>query len=727
MDVQQLFKNLRKEAECPLCLETVKNPKTLPCLHSFCLVCLEKLAGFARRQLETTIKCPVCQTSFQIPEGDTFNNLPTSFHLNRLVDVLALRDGSAQAQKCSSCDENNTATCYCFVCQNFLCTACFDAHQRLKATRGHRNVLIDKLQAQDVEELFNRPVMCSQQYHENQPLEFYCEECKVPICHKCCVVSHNRHTMIDTQKAAQEQKMQMADAMAKVKAEMVICQSQIQQQIDLMEENKNEILFAEKKMTDTVEELIRDLQEHVTTMKAKFHEIYEAQQKHHATRLDNFELIVTQLKSCVERCESILERNISVEILQTNQAILGRCEELLKERKPEIYKPSHVHYIVETKLNISDRIVVSNTDPSMSFDVGQDEKAAKQNTEKKFTIVTRDSDGLHCYHEDDQIKVAILTPAGEQLKTEIEDTKDGKYTVTYTPHCVGQHRVEIQVNGQPLTGSPWVMQVVPHQYQFAFQFQFGSTGKEQGAFDGPWDIAVSEKTGTIAMTDMNKKRIQMFSSEGKFLRDIVLNNKPYSLAFTEAGDVLACIPDDVGTLSLCTEGGQFIKHINDTHLKRPVHLSVGSDGRIITCDMGDKKIKLLSPDGKDLLLSVSAGCDSDPWCAVYHQNKLFVSYRYTHCVKVFNNAGVYLYDIGSEGSGEGQLLLPYGLAIDKFNNLIVCDKGNERLQLFTLDGKFLTKVEGQFFKGSVLHYIATSSSGNLFVANSNKNCIYVFR
>ena len=78
MDVQQLFRNLQKEAECPLCLETVNNPKTLPCLHSFCLECLDKHAGFARRQLQATIKCPVCQTSFQIPEGDSFKNLPTS-------------------------------------------------------------------------------------------------------------------------------------------------------------------------------------------------------------------------------------------------------------------------------------------------------------------------------------------------------------------------------------------------------------------------------------------------------------------------------------------------------------------------------------------------------------------------------------------------------------------------------------------------------------------------
>ena len=170
MDVQQLFKNLKKEAECSLCIETVKNPKTLPCLHSFCLECLNRHANFARRQLKATIKCPVCQTSFQIPETDTFENLPSSFHLNRLVDVLALEDGSVQSYRCSSCDESNTATCYCFVCQDFLCASCFEAHQRLRATRGHRNVLMDKLQAQDVQELIHRPVMCSQQYHEDQPL-----------------------------------------------------------------------------------------------------------------------------------------------------------------------------------------------------------------------------------------------------------------------------------------------------------------------------------------------------------------------------------------------------------------------------------------------------------------------------------------------------------------------------------------------------------------------------
>ena len=727
MDVQQLFSNLKKEAECPLCLDTVNNPKTLPCIHSFCLECLDKHANFARRQLQATIKCPVCQASFQIPEDDSFKNCPTSYHLNRLVDVLALKDGGAQAQKCSSCDENNTASSYCFVCQIFLCTVCFEAHQRLKTTRGHRNVVIEKLQVRDVQELIHRPVMCSQQYHENQPLEFYCEECKVLICQKCCIVSHNRHTITDTQKAAQVQKMQMKGALEKVKAETVIYENEIRKQTELMNKTKNDILSAEKKMTDAVEERIRELREHERVMKAKFAEIYEAQQKHHASRLENFELVLTQLQSCIERGESALERNVSAEILQTNQIIVGRCKELLNVTKPDICKPPHVHYIGGNQLNPGlDRIVVSSTDSLLCLAEVDNQQVVRENTVASFIIVTRDSDGKQCYHEDDQVKVNIITPAGDQLETEIKDSKDGKYTVRYTPQCVGQHRVEIQVNGQPLTGSPWVVQVIQHQYQFSFQF--GSKGKKQGQFDMPGGIAVNDKTRTLAVADCNNKRVQMFGFDGNFPREIPLKARTSSVAFTRSGDVLSNAESGDNKLTLYTEGSQFIRYISDEHAKTPWHISVGSDGRIITCDHKGNTIKVLSPDGKNLVQSFRApGCDAYPWCAVYQQDKFFVSYPMANRVMVFNNAGEYLYDIGSKGSGNGQLRFPIGLAIDKFNRLIVCDRDNGRLQLFTLDRKYVAKVAGTVFdNNSFLFGCAVSNTGHLFVTDHNKHCIYVF-
>ncbi|XP_044164478.1 E3 ubiquitin-protein ligase TRIM71-like [Acropora millepora] len=714
MDVQQIFKSLKKEAECPLCLETVKNPKTLPCLHSFCLECLDKLANFARRQLQTTIKCPVCQTSFPIPDTDTFVNLPSSFHLNRLVDVLALEESTVQAQKCNTCDENNPATSYCFVCQTFMCATCLQSHQRFKTTSGHRNVLIDKLQAQDVQELIHRPVMCSQKYHEDQALEFYCEDCKVLICLKCSIVSHSRHLVTDTQKAAQEQKMQMNEAVTKVRAEILVYEIDIKKQTELKHKNIANIKNAEKKMTDTVEEWIRDLREHEKKMKDKFRNIYEAEQKQHEARLEILELMTTQLESCVERGEGILERNMSAEILQTKPTILGRCDELLSARKPDVYNSPYVNYLLEKNLNMLDQILVTKTDPSVCSAEGLD----SAEIESSFVIVTRDSEGLQCYQQDDQIKVDIVTPEGDHLKTELKDSKDGKYTVTYTPQCVGQHWVEIQVNGEPLTCSPFVIQVRYPQYQFAFKF--GSRGRRPGEFDWINDIAVNDKTGMIAVAD-HFKRIQLFSSDGKFETQVKLDGRPFSVAFTGCGDLLALVPLGNNKLHIFSKEGQFIKHINDKHLKKPQHLSIASDGRLIITDNEGNKIKFLSPDGSELLLSFTApDCDKYPKCAAYHQENFFVSYPEVHCIKVFDKTGMYINDIGCEGSIDGQFFL-----IDKYDRLIVSDENNQRLQLFSLSGKFLNQVQGKYFKSNY-PWCAAINNNNLFVADRWGDGIFVF-
>lgn len=136
MDAQDVFKQLRqlqKEVECPVCLGTVDDPKTLPCLHSFCLNCLKKIP--VDEEDEEIIQCPVCRTFEEIPEN--LSDLPTSFHLNRLLDILPLRRGGTEAQRCGRCHENHTATCYCFVCLRFMCAACFESHQRANGTKGH--------------------------------------------------------------------------------------------------------------------------------------------------------------------------------------------------------------------------------------------------------------------------------------------------------------------------------------------------------------------------------------------------------------------------------------------------------------------------------------------------------------------------------------------------------------------------------------------------------------
>ena len=67
---------------------------------------------------------------------------------------------------------------------------------------------------------------------------------------------------------------------------------------------------------------------------------------------------------------------------------------------------------------------------------------------------------------------------------------------------------------------------------------------------------------------------------------------------------------------------------------------------------------------------------------------------WVHC---YNARGEYLFSFGGRGDGEGQLNNPHGIMLDTRGSeplLVVADRGNHRLQYFTLDGKFVKITEG---------------------------------
>ena len=124
-------------------------------------------------------------------------------------------------------------------------------------------------------------------------------------------------------------------------------------------------------------------------------------------------------------------------------------------------------------------------------------------------------------------------------------------------------------------------------------------------------------------------------------------------------------------------------------------------------------VKVLSSDGSQLLLAIRDPNRAIPCNAVCHQNMFYISYPKAGNVNVFSIR---------------HLSFPAGIAIDRFNNLVVCDRDKARLQLFTLDGKFVNSIEGQHIGLSAPYSVAVSSNGQLFVTSSlDKFCVYVFQ
>ena len=72
---------ITEEIKCPICLEQLKQPKILPCQHTYCLECLE---GVAKLNNPNTVDCPECRREFKVPHGSGVKGFPE----NRLMKFL---------------------------------------------------------------------------------------------------------------------------------------------------------------------------------------------------------------------------------------------------------------------------------------------------------------------------------------------------------------------------------------------------------------------------------------------------------------------------------------------------------------------------------------------------------------------------------------------------------------------------------------------------------------
>ncbi len=64
--------------------------------------------------------------------------------------------------------------------------------------------------------------------------------------------------------------------------------------------------------------------------------------------------------------------------------------------------------------------------------------------------------------------------------------------------------------------------------------------------------------------------------------------------------------------------------------------------------------------------------------------------------------GTYKSSFGSAGSGPGQFVVPHGVRVSKDGRVFVADRENNRVQVFTADGEYLSEW-GNFYRPAGLH------------------------
>ncbi|KAL7303146.1 hypothetical protein TKK_0004356 [Trichogramma kaykai] len=118
---------------CAICLDRYRNPKLLPCQHSFCMEpCMDGLVDYVRRQ----VKCPECRAEHRIPYQGV-QAFPTNVTLQRFLELHIEITGelpdptSGQImERCSVCSEKSYCNT-CAHCEKKCCPECKDEHVKI--------------------------------------------------------------------------------------------------------------------------------------------------------------------------------------------------------------------------------------------------------------------------------------------------------------------------------------------------------------------------------------------------------------------------------------------------------------------------------------------------------------------------------------------------------------------------------------------------------------------
>ena len=172
---------------CLVCSDIFTDPKHLPCLHSFCLHCLKQWRRTSRGC--ESIRCPKCQAVDRIPESDDLKDLPTSFYLNGVIDVLEIKECRSSQVGCANCEKKSSESSYCFRCCIFYCQECVTGHNIMRGNKDHCVLALKEFQDKDYEDVLKRPVFCAKQRHEKEELKYFCKNCIIAVCQSCVLIN----------------------------------------------------------------------------------------------------------------------------------------------------------------------------------------------------------------------------------------------------------------------------------------------------------------------------------------------------------------------------------------------------------------------------------------------------------------------------------------------------------------------------------------------------------
>ena len=694
---EKALKRITAQLECSVCLDTLTDAKLLPCFHSFCKKCLERLVVQDRDG--HTICCPTCRRTTPLPPTGV-SGLQTDFHAEHLFEIRDMLSKTKEPQKihCEKCD-TSIATAFCRDCGQFVCNKCTDMHQIWKEFKTHKIASFGDIQREAADLVPSKKQVIYCQKHSENILKIYCETCGELICNDCTLRLHQGHNYDLVTDTFQRHKGEIVSSLQPVKQHLATVNEAIQALDTRKKDIEEQRMTIEADIHKHIKRLLQALEQCRTELVGQLDQLTQQKLKGLAAQRDQCELVQIQLSSCLDYVEGSLKTSGEGEILAMKTTVLKQVQQITAEFNPNTLAPEQKANMILVTNNVQElhrtcrgfaEVVAQSVCPEKCYATGDSLKTATVGEEATVTLHARDKDGRECEESILDLTAELVYNKDDTVaRCPVKEEKRGEHLIKYKPTTRGKHNLHIRIRGEGIEGSPFTVRVRPPLQ--------GLPVRVIENVKGPWGLATNSK-GHIIVAEYSASCISVFTPEGKKIR-----------SFGSRGSA----------------NGQ---------LFNPTGVAVDNDDNIYIVDYGNSRIQNLTSAGG---FNTSVGtCGSNPLQFSYpygigfneKNGKLYVCDQDNNRVQVLETNLTYHSSFGSWGSGNGQFKYPMGVAFDSSGNVYIADHTNHRIQVFTPEGKFIQKFGSKGSGPGQLNYpygVAVDSYDIMYVADHDNHRICV--
>lgn len=738
--------SLKEKITCKVCNKQYVNPKTLPCLHSFCLSCLAslQLSDLAMKKLV----CPECDKTVVV-ESDSLNAFPNAFLINRQIsefDFLRKVHGVVDT-KCEKCTGKSVkATAFCDGCGKFVCDLCVTIHRSWSEFSTHKILTLS-----DLKECYQKyipnsvpPTTCIQ---HNKDCTVYCETCTKEICHECIVKSHRDHQYNLTTDSAKVHKIATKEKLLMIDT----VPEELDAAISKLQQLSQNVLREGNSVKSKIDDKFKDIEIAVAKRKKALITETITMVDAKCKLLDDQKKELVHVRSKVTSCKDFVNQTIESEhnshFFHLKKQMCDRIAEVSKEFSATELTPVEepaIKFTVDSSLrgqltncgSVSDGSILHVGYSSLTNGVFSPMWPSQFfiNDVVTFYICLSASFFKIRNNPAEQITAEILCVRDNSIcpsTVTINSSGFAKIQCSFAER--GRYIFMVKISGQHVSGSPhpfFVRPSISSQFHAPVRsisklttpkglavngknqiivsqedlhnvtvfgrrcrkvLSFGSSGSGEAQFNRPNGVS-TDKNNFIYVSDTKNDRIQKFDSDGNFIKE-----------FTGEKDVCGAL-----------------KHPTGIYVTRKdeVYVVDRGNGRIVVLNTELNYNRTFGSVGK------SKGQFEDPWGICLDTNGLaYVTDIKMHTIQIFDTMGEYRGQIGTQGTQKSRLSRPSGIAIDQFGRIFVCEFGNHRVSIFHVSSEFIEC----FSTGLSMvnpHSITVDEDGFIYV--SSAETVHVF-